>query len=235
MDNYREMAKGDPITVYKTHMEKLLNWGIEAIREQCFTQYLATDSQQEKYCVGSTLHRGYYNPSPVYDLIVGNNKRGKLRVRAGRPKNPSHRFSFDQFNRLVCIDSYYQERVAGTEYLCYEENRILGFTVDREGVLSAVSEEVYENSRIVSFALLNCYFDNSQYICFRFHIEQYYYDAEGLQKTHFILLSPQSGQLIDENYQFYRKNGFLTGYSPIGIEPNSNRQTLYEITKKRKA
>ena len=235
MDNHQDFIGGSSVEEYKGKAEKMLQWGIQASKDQLLIEHSSVGYGREEYCIGATLHRGYYYPSPVYDLLVGNEKRGSLRTKPTRSKNISHRYFFDKSDKLVRIDRFYQERVSGTEYLCYDGNRILGFTIDRSGFLAAVSEEVYEGNRLDSFSLMNCYFINEQYVCFEYREEHYYYNTVGLRRFRYIYLSPDSGYFVNNMYQLEQEDGFLTSYQQIDPEQSGGMQTVYKISKRRKA
>ena len=230
-----ELIGGSSVEEYKAKAEKMLQWGIKASKDQSLMRHPSEEYAKEEYCVGATLHRGYYHPSPVYDLLVGNEKRGGLRTKPTRSKNISHRYFFDKSNKLVCIECFYQERISYTEYLCYDGNRILGFTIDCNGFLAAVSEEIYEGNRMVLFSLMNCYFINEHYVCFQYREEHYYYNTVGLRQFRYIYLIPASGYLVDNMYQLEQEDGFLTSYQQIDVEQSGGMQTVYKISKKRKA
>lgn len=92
---------------------------------------------------GETIHRGYYCPSPVLDLIVGGLKRGKLYKRKPDFGKYSYEYCFDSNNRLILVkgvnefttpDSNYNE-----EYLLYNDDTISGVEFRHTGDIVAVS------------------------------------------------------------------------------------------------
>lgn len=196
-------------------------------------QAAETEILREEHCADATLHRGYFHPSPVYDLIIGNTKRGKLCRKTSR--RLTHHFYYDCNNKLIRIEYLSGDRISHVEHLRYNGQSIDGITVDCNGFLSAVTEETYEHGRIVFFSLTRCYHINGTYTCFDYHTERYHYDDEGLCKCHFVNLSPQSGYLIDRTYTFERDSGFLVSYSPDSTILNAEPQAKYTIRKKRKA
>ena len=104
-----------------------------------------------EWAVGSTLHRGFYCPSPVYDLLVGNVKRGVIRKNGIPVENRSHVYGFDEAGRLLWCKSLYNAKAAYTEYLTYCDSRIFGVTVSEQGEVMSLTEEVYAEGRIVSY------------------------------------------------------------------------------------
>jgi hypothetical protein len=171
---------------------------------------LFTPSNQE-FAVNSTLYRGYYHPSPVYDLIVGNTKRGRL-VRNPVTAQLSHCYYYDDQRRLLRVDSYYQGRISHTEYLKREGQMVYGFTVDCSGRLAAVCRETYDNGRIASLSLMHCVCTHGQYRCFEYLEEHYRYDSEGLCTSNFVVYRPGSVHVIYEIYEFQRENGRFVSY-----------------------
>ncbi|MEH6949139.1 hypothetical protein V7068_19130, partial [Bacillus sp. JJ634] len=52
---------------------------------------------------GETIHRGYYCPSPILDLIVGNAKRGRLLKRKPDFGKFTYEYGFDIDNRMIRV------------------------------------------------------------------------------------------------------------------------------------
>ena len=196
---------------------------------QCYD----TNFAKEEYCCGATLHRGYYHPSPVYDLIVGNTKRGKLCP--SRTAQVTNRFLFDHYDRLVRVETFHRERISTVEYLFYENQKVQGITIDSNGYLASVSEEQHEDGKIVYYAIARYYYSDGKYTCFDYHQEEFTYDAHGLFRCQFINFTPQSGYLIDRAYNFERKNGYLIAYFPESHDGLPVVQEKYMIKRKRKA
>ena len=206
-----------------------------AIEKRDFSPYSVKDFDREEYCKGSTLHRVYYHPSPIYDLIVGNAKRGRLCAKATSPTQISHRFIFDCANRLVRVENFNRGQISYIEFLQHSDGKVMGLTLDCNGFLAAVSEEVYSNYQIASFSIANCFYDGDKYVCFNYHAEYYRYDAMGLLWCNFVNLSPQSGYLINKNYTFERENGLLVAYHERTEDSPGEAPIVYRIKKKRYA
>lgn len=217
---------------HHTHISGLIYWGQQEMRSQC-TVFESVAATKEEFCIGSTLHRGYYHPSPVYDLIVGNTKRGRLCRKLRVTPKLAHHYYFDSDEKLACIETLYHGKIAYIEYIKYHGPNVMGITVNCNGELSAVCQALYSDNRILRFAIAHCYRKENDYCCFDYHKEAYIYDASGLSECHFINLKPSSDYIIDETYQFERENGFLVAFSS---EVNVlHPQQKYRITKKRKA
>lgn len=186
-----------------------------------------------KFCIYSTLHRGYYHPSPVYDLIVGNTKRGRLQ--SNMTDYVSHQYFYNASGRLERIESFSCGRTAFIELLQYQDGIILGTTLDSNGRLAAVCEEVYEDDRITTLYLVNCFFDGNQYVAYDYRREKYIYDDIGISACDFVSFSPQSKNIIHKTYEFQREDGYLVSFSEMLQNRTDVKVTKYQITKKRKA
>ena len=207
-------------------------WGNREIHS-FIEQAQKTIISRETHCCGSTLHRGYHHPSPVYDLIVGNTKRGKLNTKSNHQL--THRYYYNSEDKLVRIEYLHADRVSYIEYLNYCGQSIKGITVDCNGFLSAVTEERYSDNRINFFSITRCYHVGDDDKCFDYHEEEYYYDYLGLCECHFVNFTPQNGHLVDRTYTFDRDSGFLVAFSPDATDINADRRVRYTIRKKRKA
>lgn len=97
------------------------------------------------------LHRGFYCPSPAIERIIGNVRRGKILKRITRASKPTHEYGFDQDGRLLWCKTIDRDATQSVEYLVYEKNCICGITVDREGRPLNVTEEIFENGRVVRY------------------------------------------------------------------------------------
>ena len=58
---------------------------------------------REELCSGSDMFLGYYCPSLIFDLVVGNVHRGKILQRVTKQSKPTHRYGFDKANRLRTV------------------------------------------------------------------------------------------------------------------------------------
>ena len=186
-----------------------------------------------EYSIGSSLHRGYHHPSPIYDIIVGNTKRGRI------SKNPqaahiTHCHYYNQVHELFRIDTIYQNKVSYTEWIQKNDDGIYGFTVDCNGKLAAICKEHYEEGRIISYTQVHCVYISNVYECFDYLNELYEYDAEGLHRCSFIKFAPRSAYLIHKVYEFERKDGYLISYTEC-IDTNDAKKNCYRISKKIKA
>lgn len=218
----------NPNDMYQNKSNMLLSCGIELFQGTNYNSFI-TPACNVELCRGSSLHRGYYHPSPIYDIIVGNAKRGKIVRSSCTAKDCSHRYTYTADGKLQHVESFANGKTAYTEYLIYLADKRIGLTIDCYNYLSAISEERFEMGRLASFSLANCIFDGHSYSCYNYHEEQYYYDDIGLFQCDFINFSTSSRYLINEQYSFERTNGYLSAYT------NTTSHIRYAISKKRKA
>lgn len=183
----------------------------------------------KEYASGSTLHRGFYCPSPTYDIIVGNTKRGKLSKRLPVISRHSHEYGFDANGKLLYCKWLFKGQLAYIEYLVYGDNTVHGITVDKDGRISTIAEETYTQEKLRQFLRCLCSPTIDGFCCLEIDCESYEYDSEGLCSCtmHHLITPPQDTpeSLKDlmpqmpypiyrrDQYLFERKGGFLTGYT----------------------
>lgn len=162
---------------------------------ECLPYYLENrdrllDEAQEKvvrteYAVGGTIHRGYYCPSPVYDIIIRGTKRGVLRKKPGE-KDKTHVYGFDNENRLIsviypwdaqeCIfrsgsrelsvvyDTNDRSRIVEVCECVYEQGRLQRYTVymvlANRWITSFLREEYVYSEKGISSVVLQSYSSN---------------------------------------------------------------------------
>ena len=130
---------------------------------------------------GTSLHRGWYSPSLIEDIVIGNVSRGRLVRNPRKSTKPSFRFGFDQNEKIIVVDRYvyrYDEcRHTDSEYIVYEEDTIKGFTFLTENEQFATtgkelvrySEEKYHNGLLVLFSYID--FSPFERKPWKFHLE----------------------------------------------------------------
>ncbi len=103
---------------------------------------------------GECLHRGYYCPSMIMDIVVGNCKRGKILQKKPTRKNPDYIYGFDAEDKMVMARC---RNVA--EIIIHLEEVQIGICLYNGDTIETISECVYDNGKIVSYlyALYNPY------------------------------------------------------------------------------
>ena len=111
---------------------------------------------KEEYALGARyLHRGFYCPSPIYDKVVVNARRGRIAKRMTKASRPTNRYEFDLEGKLRISETIYPNGSMKTEFIFYEDDVIFGLTYDRQDYLSMLTVERYSKGRITSYWKVN--------------------------------------------------------------------------------
>lgn len=224
---------------------------LEAIATELLTRseelqaHCEANTVRKEYASGSTLHRGFYCPSPAYDLIVVGTKRGKLLKRFTAASKPSHEYGFDANGRLLYCKWFHNGQPADTEYLVYEEHCIYGITMSKDGNLTYFTEEALECGRLTDYS--HCMFLplNGVPSCLEISQEHYEYDTQGLSSCdmHHYMQTKATPPGLPESvlamipkevcrhigkFQFQRENGLLVSYT-------NQQGREYQVLTQRKA
>ena len=162
------ITKNEIVEKYKYHCEKFesiakdKNGSVLSLFEEASKKVV-----REELCSGSDMFLGFYNPSPVYDLIVGNVHRGRLLKRITKSSKPSHKYGFDKDGRLCTVvtlpvdpDTYVDKRaffeysgdtaaVIGFEYVYGEAEitEIAECSFGKDGKLTEYMTGLLNNSK----------------------------------------------------------------------------------------
>lgn len=186
---------------------------------------------------GTSLHRGWYSPSLIEDIVIGNVSRGRLVRNPRKSTKPSFRFGFDQNEKIIVVDNYSEGRHIESEYIVYEEDTIKGFTFLTENEqfattgkeLSRYSEEKYHNGLLVLFSYID--FSPFERKPWKYHLETH---SVNDLKMHSNLLEYEPADKYYSNLicDFdIDENGFLTAYSCH--DEGSAYYNNYTVTKPR--
>ena len=185
-----------------------------------------------EYANESTLHRGFYCPSPVRDLVVDNEIRGSLLAAA--PED-GFVYTLNDKGALVLCEEYRKGNLQQREFLLRDRELVYGFSWLPSGELVNMSRERYENGKLVEYVYAGCDPEDAQ--CF---VEDYHYDALGLESSEHCCYEIQTGIVRQWRYLFERENGMLTAYyasrsgCPFPKDANGNC-IAQEITVERKS
>lgn len=149
---------------------------------------------------GEVIHRGYYCPSPVLDLVVGGMKRGRLfKKKIPHFGSYSYEYGFDKDNRLIRVkgvnefttpDSRFDE-----EYLIYREDIVYGVEFNNLGELNVVSKCVYNDGNIIKYERSSCNMEELADL----YVEEYTYENNKLVEVHQFYNITLSMGLYSEN------------------------------------
>ena len=177
-------------------------------KKTCNTIYkdLLNDVVRTEYARGGeTIHRGYYCPSPVYDIIVGGASRGRLLKDMKRiKKNPDYTFGFNANNELIVIqNSFYREFIVRDQHT--ELSIIFSKYVDEYR-----KEEYSYGDEGLQFV------DWYLFIPMRIHI------PKEITELMFDKGEEMSPIYSHEKYEFTHKDGYLYQYKAIPVDDPLN-------------
>lgn len=176
---------------------------------------------------GQTLYLGYYCPSKVYDIIVGNTSRGRIIRRGTKGINADYIFYKDNNNRIIKTEklaSHSQQIVLERSFFIHQSNHILIptyvlFDSDKP-LLCQLCICSYNDEKISRYSIItvhNVYAESEELLLNNamFYSEEYQYDTQGSFYKVSILHRFQNISKT-ENYLFYKdENGLISSYCPI--------------------
>lgn len=133
------------------------------------------------------IHRGWYCPSPIRDLVIGGINRGKLLKRMPQRGKPAdHEYGFDAGGQLIIVDGPYSDLHSGPYYrevILDDGMRTVGLRigVGLHGAydeLCGISLCTYKNDKIKEY--IAAFFHNARANKIEsFDREQYQYGENG--------------------------------------------------------
>ena len=208
--------------------------------EEIDANFSGTPSRYE-YCCGSRggIHRGYYCPSLIEDIVVGGVNRGR---RVIHPRsNYQFRYGFDSDNRLS-VAEYYWDRNCGATPVLYSKEFLIRdgqtvvapiYEVIHRPEISGVSLCKYDDcGRIVSYDRLVCYIENPRLMGYKeYYSEKYSYDNNGLLKDVYCGEKRES-YIVWNKYRFHHDaDGKLNCYEHF--DGNGTISSSYDVPKSR--
>ena len=185
--------------------EKYSSRFLEIYEEEC--QKVA---RREYGNSGKTLHRGYYCPSLIMDIVIGNVSRGRTPSKRIPGKGAEFEFGFNEENRLSIINRPYSYEV-----ILYDGLYSLGLhgigSSSQSAFLLMISECHYRDGYIESYS--TAIFDRAKHKVNELSIERYKYSQSELivDYLYFIkgLIEPVCRK---EKYFFQIEKGIMTQY-----------------------
>ena len=178
---------------------------------------------------GGMLHRGFYCPSPVEEIIFGNTKRGSKTKR--RPAQFEYTYSFDDSGRLIAVDHYSESRLSNREFLFYEGQtaRAVAFRLNpilQEASLASATICRYSSSnKIISYLRGLCMPSEISEI----YLETFLYDSVSglLDRSSWNRLC--NGFVDGSLYQYlHNENGIVTAFQRIkNVDDNTETVDWY--------
>lgn len=196
---------------------------------------------REEYSVkGEELERGFYSPSPIIDIVIGNCSRGRLLKRLTVKSKISFSYGFDDFNRLISVNSWVDGKLATFENILYFDNSALGITYTSDHTITSICEEVFENDRKKSIVQVFFKLTNYGTKIFELHNEKYLYKKKGINICDFYTYYPDMPLLKHLKYHFeHNSEGYLSKYTVTEFDGEAIKKSywdghLFDITIKRK-
>ena len=102
---------------------------------------------REEFAVGGELmNRGYYCPSLIEDIVVGNAHRGKILQRLTKRSKPTYQYGFDKDGNLLTVVSLSDDEECNRyEFIVRDGNCEIGIMFQKEWGLTAVSQCEYSS------------------------------------------------------------------------------------------
>lgn len=196
---------------------------------------------------GQTLHRGFYCPSPIRDIVIGNSHRGSLYKTRPRTRKPSFIYGFDGQGKLITTES----DSFGKEIILYTDGASVGVSFTSHepygSSVEAISLCEYDATGKIRLYLLCTCCLGKPLMMYQYELEQYHYDENGLIRADCcgILYDDATAGLLRCSHNIYmfshNTEGELSGYTVErrqGIEDVVKQDHahghVYPVTKKRK-
>ena len=202
--------------------------------DKCSLNYLESKRKvirKEYSSGGGILERGYYCPSLIYDIVVGNCNRGRLIKKLTAKSKPTYEYGFDADDRLITITQFADAPYFSDTYevIKYNGRTSMGFVFENKPSLEirAINECIYDdNNRIISFTRALGNGDGK--VIDEIYKELYTYDERGLYVVQvYSFLSISTSRLSHEKYIFsHNDEGYLNEYITNGL--------VYKVYIKRK-
>lgn len=157
---------------------------------------------------GSEIHRGFYCPSPVQDVVIGNCKWGRLLKNKGNFSSNGFEYGFDEKDRLIFARC---DEIDNIEFIEYKDNYSIGygFNISKsKPELVKISECFYDDfGRIILYIFGFC----QLYKFGELKYEQFQYNESGIYIDHFVDYG--YGIVSYDSYIFqHNKNGYLSSF-----------------------
>jgi len=156
----------------------------------------------------SVLHRGYYCPSLVRDIVVGNCKRGKLLKRASSKE--TYKYGFDSNGKMITVE--HSSPLMYDEIIIHQDQVEIGIAFKELHGIIMVSECVYNHGQIMSYT--NALYSSFDKFITETKKEIYSYSGEGLEKADFLLIFGSKTLVQHYQYKFqHDSEGYLSSYT----------------------
>lgn len=216
---------------YFSEFDKILEI-IEEYGSKCESVFKELSSKvvYEQYGIGGKcLHRGYFCPSVIIDIISGNINRGKIKKDTNRA---DFTFGFDCNNKLVLVKQ--EDRY---EFIIYQDGNEIGITVLDDFKIAAISYCQYATNRILEYTF--CLYDPYKNQIIEITKEEYSYSENKMDVDWLRFSNINSFQKpVHEIYSFVLINNYLSTYTIQNLCSskffNSSNRNIFDVKLKRK-
>ena len=192
---------------------------------------------------GTNNHRGYYCPSPIRDIVIGNCHRGYLYKTQPKTRQPSFIYGFNAQGELVTTES----ESCGKEFILYINHATIGisYTISEEYGLwidTITLCEYNEAGQILLYLLCSGPSDDPL-LMHQYELEMYHYGGEGIETADWYYLLHHDSLYVSHNIFTFQHNadGELSSYTVetrYGIDDVPHKSAVpdhvYEVYVKRK-
>ena len=152
---------------------------------------------------GKTIHRGFYCPSLVKDIVIGNCKRGRLSKSDAAKADYLHYFDAD--NKHIATRMVHMEN-DDIEFIIQVGNKSLGLSYSGKRLENVSICEYDEDGRILKYIYASS-------DMFQIEKEIYVYEKDKLVVNHSTMLNCKPVILLLDRYDFNVENGYLKNYT----------------------
>jgi len=166
----------------------------------------------------SGLDRGFYSPSLIDDIVIGNAHRGRVVKKVTNPQSISHVFYFDSGNRLSAINMVDTSK----EVILQRDESELGIVFRVEGLFQ-ITQCLFQHNQITRYERVRVFEENSDHIT-EYLCESYFYKDNRLSSClmeHFLSSNP--------DLSVYQEYLYLFEHSPDGSESRYQIETHNEL------
>ena len=184
---------------------------------------------------GDIMHRGYYCPSPVQDIVVGGCKRGKLLKQPNANGKFNYKYGFDSNGKMITVEHF---SLKPDEIIVRQDQVEIGIEFKEIYGIFAITECVYSGSQIMSYAY--ALYDPFEKYVIETKKELYSYSAEGLEKADFLSVVGSKSLFGHQQYTFqHDEDGYLSCYTydeivKGAVKPSIWNGHVFDIKVKRK-
>ena len=197
---------------------------------------------REEYCSGSDMFLGYYCPSLILDIVVGNVHRGRLLKRVTKRSKPTHRYGFDKDNHLRTVVEISDEDCKNIDtraVLLYEDHLITIIHIHHfEDIteIDVLAECLYDSHNKMNQYTVGLMYHNR---CNDINQEIYNYSNQGLDtvtmwKCDYLLSGKQKTYVPQiDTYRFqHDEEGVIAAYETVGNDFWEG--TIFEVPEKKR-